>query len=111
MPPILTTDATITCAHNGQVQLIPKQQEVTIKGAPILCAPDLVGAPIAGCAQPPSAGTKPCTVVASTFPGSTSLKVVVAGRPAYVATLSGLTDGVPPAPIIVVSPGQASVQG
>jgi hypothetical protein len=50
-------------------------------------------------------------MVVSTLPGSTSLKVLVGGRPAYVATLSGLTDGVPPGSIMVVDPGQMTVQG
>jgi len=56
-------------------------------------------------------GTKPCTLVVSTLPGSTSLKVTVGGRPAYLATLSGMTDGVPPGIITVVDPGQATVHG
>lgn len=111
MPPIVTSNATIMCAHGGQVVLLPTQQTVTIDGGAILCDPDLVGAPIAGCAQPPSPGSAPCTSVVSTLPGSTSLSVLVAGQPAYVATLSGLTDGVPPAPIMAVSPGQTTVQG
>jgi hypothetical protein len=111
VPPILTSNATVMCAHGGRVVLIPRQFQVLIQGAPVLCVPDLVGAPIAGCLQPPSPTTKPCTLVVSTLPGSWSLKVVVAGRPAYVATLSGLTDGVPPSPLIVVFPGQTTVQG
>lgn len=111
MPPLVTSNATILCAHGGRVALIPRQMQVTIKGGSVLCEPDLVGAPIAGCAQPPSPSTKPCTMVASTLPGSTSMKVMVGGRPPYVATLSGLTDGVPPGAIMVVDPGQTSVQG
>jgi hypothetical protein len=111
MPPIVTSNANIICAHGGQVTLIPKQQQVTIQGGAVLCEPDLAGAPIVGCTLPPSPGSKPCTTVVSTFPGSTSLKVKVGGRPAFVATLSGITDGVPPAPITVISPGQTSVQG
>jgi hypothetical protein len=98
------------CAHGGQVLLIPRQMQVTIQGAPVLCVPDLLGAPIAGCPIPPTPATKPCTTVVSTLPGSWSLKVTVAGRPAYLATLTGLTDGVPPAPITVVFPGQVIVQ-
>ena len=109
MPPVVTSNATIMCVHGGQVTLIPKQTQVMIQGGAVLCDGDLVGAPIIGCAQPPSPGTKPCTVV-STLPGSTSLKVLVAGRPAYVATLQGITDGVPPGTLIVANPGQASVQ-
>lgn len=111
MPPIVTSNATIMCAHGGQVVLIPRQVTVTIDGGAVLCEPDLVGAPIAGCAQPPSPGSVPCTAVVSTLPGSTSLKVVAGGRPAYVATLSGVTDGVPPGVITVISPGQTTVQG
>lgn len=111
MPPIVTSDATIICAHGGQVVLIPRQGTVTVQGGAVLCEPDLVGAPIAGCAQPASPGSKPCTTVVSTLPGSTSLKAFVGGRPAYLATLSGLTDGVPPGSITVISPGQTTVQG
>jgi hypothetical protein len=98
------------CVHGGQVTLIPKQTQVTIQGGAILCEPDLVGAPIVGCAQPPSPSTVPCTVVVATLPGSTSLNVVVGGKPAYVATLSGLTNGVPPGTLIVANPGQTTVQ-
>ena len=91
--------------------LVPRQGVVLIQGAPVMCVPDLIGAPIAGCTQPPSPTTKPCTTVVSTLPGSESPKVVVGGRPAYVATLTGQTDGVPPSPIMVVYPGQTLVQG
>jgi hypothetical protein len=111
VPPILTSNATVMCAHGGRVTLIPRQFKVLVQGAPVMCVPDLIGAPIAGCAQPPTPATKPCTTVVSTLPGSWSLKVLVGGKPAYVATLSGLTDGVPPSPIIVVFPGQTTVQG
>ncbi len=111
MPPIVTSNAVIMCVHGGQVTLIPRQTQVTIQGGAILCEPDLVGAPIVGCAQPPSPGSAPCTAVVSTLPGSTSLSVMVGGRPAYVATLSGLTNGVPPGALLVTYPGQATVEG
>lgn len=111
MPPIVTANATILCAHGGRVTLIPRQTQVSVQGAPVMCEPDLVGAPIVGCPQV-SPTTKPCTTVVSTIPGpSTSLKVMVSGRPAYVATLNGLTDGVPPGTLMVVNPGQTVVQG
>ena len=110
MTPVVTSNATILCTHGGKVQLVPRQMSVTIQGGSVLCEPDLAGAPIVGCAQPPSPSTKPCTTVVSTFPGSSSLVASVGGRPVYLATLSGITDGVPPGSITVVSPGQASVQ-
>jgi hypothetical protein len=111
LPPVVTSNAQVLCAHGGQVTLLPKQTTVLAGGAPILCEPDLMGAPIVGCTLVPSPSTKPCTTVVSTMPGSTSLKVMVGGRPAYVATLAGMTDGVPPSPLIVASPGQMVVQG
>jgi len=110
MPPIVTANAQITCAHGGRVTLMPRQFVAQIAGGYILCEGDLAGAPIIGCPVPPSPGSKPCTTVVSTLPGSTSLTTSVQHRPVYVATLSGLTDGVPPAPLMVISPGQALVQ-
>jgi hypothetical protein len=48
--------------------------------------------------------------VAATLPGSSNPKVLVGGRPVFLATLQGLTDGVPPAPLVVHRPGQSRVQ-
>jgi hypothetical protein len=110
MPPIVTTGATILCIHGGQVMLVPRQTTVTISGNPVLREGDLSGAPIVGCAQPPSPGTKPCTVVISTLPGSASTRVTAAGLPVLLATLTGMTDGVPPGTIMVANPGQTNVQ-
>jgi hypothetical protein len=110
MPPVVTRNASILCSHGGRVTLVPSQTQVLIQGSEILCEPDLVRAPIVGCAQPATSNTKPCTLVLSTAPGSSSPKVAVGGRPAYVATLSGLTDGVPPGLVSVRDPGQTVVQ-
>jgi hypothetical protein len=110
MPPVVTTNATIMCVHGGQVTLLPHQVQVQARGGNVLCEGDLSGAPIIGCAQPPSPSTKPCTTVISTLPGSSAPTVTVGGRPVLLATLSGMTDGVPPGTIMVVSPGQMTVQ-
>src|SRR3954447_22227862 len=110
MPPLVNVNAAIMCAHGGKVMLIAKQTSVTAGGAPVLCEGDLVGAPIVGCAQPPSPGTKPCTMVVSTLPGSSSPTVMVLGRPVLLQTLQGMTDGVPPGMLMVANPGQATVQ-
>jgi hypothetical protein len=109
MAPIITSNAIITCVHGGQVMLIPKQMQVSIQGGSVMCEPDLVGSVIVGCAQPPTPSTKPCTTVLSTFPGSSDPQITVGGRPAYIATLSGVTDGVPPGAIMVADPGQTLV--
>ena len=111
MPLILTAGASIQCAHGGRVQIVPRQQQVTAGGSPVLCEGDLMGAPIVGCAQPPSPSTKPCTMLVSTLPGSASMRVRVNGRGVHLMTLSGMTDGVPPAPVMVTSAGQTTVDG
>jgi hypothetical protein len=110
VPALLTTNGTVLCSHGGRVTLIPRQTQVQATSGQVLCEPDLVGAPIVGCPVAPSPGSKPCTTVVSTLPGSTSLKVVVGGRPAYTASVSGLTDGVPPGSIMVVDPGAPTIQ-
>ena len=71
MPPVVTTNDTIMCIHGGTVVLTPKQTVVTAQGGAVLRETDLIGAPIVGCAQPPSIASKPCTTVVSTLPGGT----------------------------------------
>jgi len=107
---IVTSNARIVCAHGGQVTLVPRQPTVTIQGAAILRESDLIGAPIVGCAQPPTVSSKPCTAVVSTLPGGSSPTVSAAGLPVHLDSLSGMTDGVPPGVISVVFAGQATVQ-
>src|SRR3954462_6779581 len=96
MPTIVNSNATIICAHGGRLTITPRQSWVLVQGAPALCEPDLIGAPIVGGAQPPTPSTKPCTTVVATLPGSSSPRVTAGGRPVYLDTLSGMTDGVPP---------------
>jgi hypothetical protein len=115
MPPIVTSNAQIMCIHGGQVTLIPKQTSVMISGGMVMCAGDLEGSPILGCPVPPSPGSKPCLTVVSVIPPmappSASATVKVGGKPVLLATLQGMTDGVPPGMIQVVNPGQMTVQG
>jgi hypothetical protein len=106
----LTAGATIQCAHGGRVQVMPAQQRVTAGGSPLLCEPDLEGKPIVGCAQPVTTTTKPCTTLVKTLPGSSSPRIRVGGRPVYLSTLSGITDGVPPAPVFAAGAGQTSTE-
>jgi len=49
--------------------------------------------------------------VAAVLPPSWSLKVSVLGMPVYLSTIIGITDGVPPGTLMLVSPGQVTVQG
>jgi hypothetical protein len=110
VPALVTANATILCSHGGRVTLIPGQAQTAAGGGALLCEPDLMGAPIVGCPVAPSPGTKPCTTVISTLPGSFSPKVTAGGRPVYLSTLTGMTDGVPPGMISVIEPGAPLVQ-
>jgi hypothetical protein len=110
MLPLLTTTAQIQCMHGGRVQLQPTQTVLTIQGGFVLCVPDLLSMPIVGCPQI-GPGLTPCTLVVMTEPPIVPLtEVVLQGRVAYAAaqlgTPGGLTNGVPPAPIVCLSPGQ-----
>ena len=107
---VVTTNARIICAHAGQVTLTPRQTTVTIQGGAVLRETDLIGAPIVGCAQPPSAATKPCTTVVAVLPGGSAPTVAAGGMPVHLDSLSGMTDGVPPGTVSVVFAGQTTVQ-
>ena len=107
---VVTTNATILCAHGGRVTLTPRQTTVTIAGGAVLRETDLMGAPIVGCAQVPSVSTKPCTTVVTVMPGGSAPTVSAGGMPVHTQSLTGMTDGVPPGTIQVVSPGQTTVQ-
>jgi hypothetical protein len=106
--PVLNAAARIICAHGGQVMVIPKQVQVMAGGQPVLCMGDLEGSPIVGCPVPPTPATVPCTVVASSIP-VLSPTVTAMGKPLLLMGTSGLTNGVPPAPITVLFPGQTQV--
>jgi hypothetical protein len=110
VPLAVNENAVVVCPHGGVVTLIPSQTAATADGGALMCEPDLEGAPIVGCAQQTTpTPTAPCTFVVSVLPGSTSLGVTASGLPVYIETLVGITDGVPPAVVTVVDPGQGSV--
>jgi hypothetical protein len=111
MPPLLTADAVILCSHGGRVAAVPSQTTVLAAGAPVLCLSDLMGAPVIGCTLAPTPATKPCTATVMPLPGSWSMKVSVAGRPALTAMARGMTDAVPPGTFQVVFPGQMIAEG
>jgi uncharacterized Zn-binding protein involved in type VI secretion len=113
MPPAVNASADVACCHQGKVTVIPTQTKVLIGGAPALCAGDIAASPCL-CPVPPSPGTKPCTT-ATLIPtpvANVSARVFVQGQPVVLGnpTLPGITDGVPPCPMLMVRfPGQVVV--
>lgn len=108
---LLNADAVILCTHGGQVKPTPAQRTVLAGSAPVLCVPDLVEAPISGCPVPQTQTTKPCRLVVQVLPGSWSETVLVGDKPPYIASLNGITDGIPPGKLNLVFAGQNEVQG
>ena len=110
--PVLNSNAVIMCIHGGKVTVIPKQFTVQVGGAPAICVGDLMGSPIAGCAQVPTpAGTAPCLVVAMDPMPWASKKMMVGGKPVLTQMPGpgGLTSGNPPGMIICSYAGQTAV--
>jgi hypothetical protein len=105
--PIVTANADIRCSHQGQVVMAPGQESTVAEGGPVLCFGDLVGWAIQGCTQPASTNSKPCTAVVSVA-GGTAPTVTVGGKPVYLSSLTGVTDGVPPGTLTVFDPGQTT---
>jgi hypothetical protein len=113
VPSLLNTNAQLMCIHGGRVMMHPTQTTVQAGGGFPLCLPDLMSMPIVGCPQA-GPGIVPCTMVMATEGVlQPSSKVMIGGRPAYVALQpgvpGGLTNGNPPGMIMCVNPGQLTV--
>jgi hypothetical protein len=111
--PAINGSAVIQCIHQGKVNVIPKQMQVTIGGSPAIRLTDVLGSPIV-CPVPPSPGSKPCLAVVAPPPLWASKTVMVGGMPLLMQMPgpSGTTDGVPPVPnagLICSFAGQATV--
>ncbi|MCD0449197.1 hypothetical protein LO762_08350 [Actinocorallia sp. API 0066] len=110
MPHVLNANASIGCGHGGTVGVGAGQGALRAGGAPVLVAGDLDGRPISGCATPDSAGvTAKCWAVVSVL-GGASATLFAGGRPVLLDTVRGVTNGVPPGVLVVLSPGQATLR-
>ncbi|MCB0108635.1 MAG: hypothetical protein KDE53_22095 [Caldilineaceae bacterium] len=108
---LLTEDAHVVCRHEtGTVKLLVATQGlVTIHGRKVLVHGDPLFKPIAGCANL-GPTIKPCTLTISVAQGYSDL-VTINGRAVCMETLTGVTDGTPPATVEyhVRQPGQSLV--
>jgi hypothetical protein len=106
---VLTTAATLVCAHGGTLQVSASQSELTVDGKPALLAPDILAATIAGCKTPATSSSKPCLKVTSMVAGPAAKLFV--GGPVVLDNANGITDGVPqPATWSVQSAGQTKLR-
>ena len=103
----LTEDAKVVCKHEtGIVQIIGSQGLVTVQRRKVLVEADPEGRTIGGC---PNVGAtiKPCTTTLKATDGYSDF-IRINGRRVCLDTITGFTDGTPPATVKyeVRQPGQ-----
>lgn len=95
MPAVLTTASTVGCGHDpGQVST-SSAAKLTVSGAAVLLQDSIAGKSVSGCGTTPSSSTSQCVTVSSVISGLAQ-KLTAGGAPVALATVVGLTDGVPP---------------
>jgi hypothetical protein len=94
MAAVLTESSTLTCAHQGSLQLHAGQTKLTINGSKVLVEGDLSGAPVSNCltTPDPNTTTAPCLIVASASGGVAS-KLKVNGKGVLLESIQGQTSG------------------
>ena len=107
MAQVLTTAATITCAHTGPGRVdLSSSSKLKVSGVQVLVASSL-GA-ISGCTQPTSQGTAPDLQTFSTT-GTLSQKLVSNGSPVLVTPLVATGNGLPAPSTLSASESQAKL--
>jgi hypothetical protein len=108
---VLTEKARLVCTHEtGVVQIWALQNLVTVNGDRVLVRSDPERKPILGCSNV-GPTIKPCALTLRATEGYSEL-IRIDGRPVCLDTVTGNTDGTPPAAIqyIVADPGQDFVE-
>lgn len=94
MPSVLTENSTVTCAHQGTVQLRAGQSKLSVDGSKVLVDGDLTDCAISGCitVTDPNTSSKTCTSTTAAVGGVAS-KLKVNGKGVLLEDISGQTDG------------------
>ena len=111
---VLTVQSSVSCAHQGTVQLTSIQNKLKIGGAAVLVDGDLNGAAVSGCTTvtDPNTGALMCATV-STAIGGVATKLKVGGKGVLLDTIQGQTNGTVGGVLqtwSVTSAGQSKVQ-
>ena len=94
MANVMTTKGTLACSHGGKATLT-SSAKLKIQGAAVLLYSDVIGWPIALCAQTDASNSQvPCTAVQSPSAGQ-SKKLKVGGVAVVLDDLGGQTNGKP----------------
>ena len=116
MPPILNANAVIQCSHGGTFKIMPSTAPtVMVGGAPVLTVADVASGsmPMSPCPFATAAGPAPCIKLGAVT-GGMAVKTMAKSTPVLLSTSMFMTipgGAGAPVPAMVVSPGQATVQG
>ena len=104
----VTLQGTLKCGHRATVQLVARQDWLTIEGSPVLTEPDPVSRAVARC---PNVSTNmlPCTTTTGVISGYSAF-ITVDGAPVVTDTLVGPTNSAPPGTYSVTAAGQDLVR-
>jgi hypothetical protein len=102
-PAVLTTESSVTCAHQGTVAAASTKR-LRVGKAGVLLAPT-TGATVKDCivVDDPNTATRKCRIVSSVTAGE-SPRLRVGDAAVVLAVLSGLSDGAPPATGVPLPP-------
>ena len=105
MPPVLTTDSTLTCGpestlHVGTVS-VEGARSLRVGGAHVLTKAGVKGGSIAGCTNESLPSITKCTGIAPAAPTGIATRLKVDGEFVALSSLKATTNGVPPSTVVV----------
>jgi hypothetical protein len=106
MAQVLTTGATITCAHQGTVGL-SSDSKLKVSGVQVLLQNGLGS--ISGCIQPNDTSKGTAQDMTASATGTLSLKLMSNGSPVLVTPLSALGSGLPAPSTLTASEPQTKL--
>jgi len=107
MPTVLTITAGLKCGHPTGILTPVSTAKLTVSKQPVLVKANVAAQSIVGCVND-STSTTHCKTVATVTVGE-ALKLSVGGVKVLLDTLKAMTDGVPPA-VLLIPPSQAKLQ-
>ena len=110
MAKVITTNATITCSHQGTVTLSSKST-LKVDGKPVLVKDDVLAAVVTKCTNT-GPNLTPCTKLDTLDDGGEASKLRMAGDPAkpvLLKTATGKTNSSPKGTWSVQDPGQTKL--
>jgi hypothetical protein len=95
MPAVLTTGSTVGCGHSPGKVSTSSTAKLRVGTDAVLIETSIKGKSVSSCSTQTTDKTSPCKTVSSVASGLAT-KLTAGGKPVALATIVGVTDGVPP---------------